>query len=66
MEALGWTLKQDRHGRWMADRGDDEYGVSLTVNDHGTVDIDVDGALVAKSVPVSVIIELLRAAKVLP
>ena len=65
MEALGWTLSQGRHGRWMADRGNDEYGVTLTVNEHGTVDVDVDGTMVVQAIPTSVIIDLLRAAKVL-
>lgn len=64
-----WTISKScmaGNDCWMADRGDEEYGVSLTVKKDGTLDVDVDGALVVKSVPVTVLVDLLRAAGVLP
>ena len=61
-----WTLSKDAHGQWMVDRGDDERGVTVTASVSGTtLDIDVDGTLVVNAIPVSVILDLLRAAGVL-
>lgn len=61
-----WTIAQDGKGCWSADRGDEEYGVTVTVDADKTIDVDVDGALAIKAMPASVLVELLRAAGALP
>jgi len=56
----GWKLSQDRQARWQLDKGDEEFGVNMTV-DGNTVSIDKDGALIVV-VSTQALVELLKRA----